>query len=192
MSSAAVVGEASADLRDRLRAATTDDHQRLDRQLGALDLTGLSGYREFLEINTAALLPLEDALERNDVTTVFPDWPARSRRVAMLSDLAAVGGVARPLPPLGALGPAAVIGTMYVLEGSRLGARYLLKTVMQSADPTIRNATAYLAHGEGQRLWQSFLVRLEAFDLTQGDEERAVEAARAAFAFFARAIPVAA
>ncbi len=199
MSSAAVASEAKgheshrrAGLRERLRAATAEDHERLDRQLSTLDLQDLGGYREFLEVNAAALLPLEAALEQSAVAGSFPDWPERSRSAAILADLMAVGGFALPLPPLATLDAGGVLGTMYVLEGSRLGARYLLKTVAQSSNPIVRGATAYLAHGAGAHPWQGFLAQLEAFDLTPQDEASAVDAARDAFALFARAMRVAA
>ena len=44
-------------LRTMLRDATAADHARLDATLGALNLCKASGYRRFLEINAAALLP---------------------------------------------------------------------------------------------------------------------------------------
>jgi heme oxygenase len=72
-----------------------------------------------------------------------------------------------------------------VLEGSRLGAKFLLKTVADAADPRIGEATTYLAHGAGQRLWQSFLARLEAEQAC--DEDEAIESACAAFAAFEQA-----
>src|ERR1700761_4761164 len=69
-------------LRDRLRQATGEAHRDLDGRLGAFDLTRLEGYRHFLEINAAALVPLETALEAAGVAALFADWPWRSRRGA--------------------------------------------------------------------------------------------------------------
>src|SRR5262249_13922791 len=145
----------------RLRQSTSDAHARLDAQFGGLDLRQRSDYRRFLEASVAALLPLEAALVEAGVEQVFPDWPLRSRRRAILDDLDRVGGVVRLLaiPPAPNFGQ--LLGTMYVLEGSRLGAQVLLKAVSQSSDPVVASATAYLSHGMGQHLWQSFLVMLE-------------------------------
>jgi heme oxygenase len=198
MSSAAVASAAnpsfrpcSAGLRGRLREATQAQHERLDRQLGALDLQSMGGYRLFLEANAAALLPLEAALERSGVSNIFPDWAERSRRAAILSDLTAAGGTVQPLPRASLLDVGGVLGTMYVLEGSRLGARYLLKSVAQSADPSVAAATAYLSHGAGQHLWQSFLARLDELALAARDEAHAIAGARNAFALFAQATDIA-
>jgi heme oxygenase len=179
-------------LRARLRDATADAHARLDAQLGALDLGGRDGYRVFLEANAAALLPLEDALEQAGVARLFPDWTSRSRRDAIRADLARMGGTTRPLAvaPLPDIG--SVLGTMYVLEGSRLGAAVLLKQVAASPDPAVAGATAYLAHGAGERLWPSFLALLEQHGARLGYAAGVIDGANQAFALFAAAAPAAA
>ncbi|MBF2976364.1 hypothetical protein HKT52_43100, partial [Pseudomonas aeruginosa] len=55
-------GRPRTSLRSVLKAATAADHADLDATLGTIDLSTLAGYRRFLEINAAALLPLERAL----------------------------------------------------------------------------------------------------------------------------------
>jgi heme oxygenase len=176
---------AAPDLRHRLRDATTDAHARLDAALGAFDLHSLAGYRALLEAIAAALLPLEAALVAAGVRRSFPDWEQRARSGAILADLTCLDGVARPLA-VPQLDFAGVLGTMYVLEGSRLGARVLLKTVAQSPDPVASTATAYLRHGSGQ-LWPSFLVMLERHAAAVHDDAGAIEAALCAFDLFAAA-----
>jgi heme oxygenase len=175
-------------LRHRLRTATAEAHAGLDEQIRALDLCTRPDYRRFLEASAAALLPLEAALIEAGVTRIFPDWELRSRRRAMLRDLARVGGAARPLAVPARLDFDGVLGTMYVLEGSRLGAKVLLKAVAQSSDAALTEATAYLRHGAGQHLWQSFLVLLERHAEALSDETGAVNAARRAFDLFTEAI----
>src|SRR6185437_4912001 len=119
-------------IRDRLKQATAQAHRELDARLGALDLGRLQGYRRFLEISAAALLPLEAALEAAGVAAIFADWPWRSRRAAIAPDLARVGGSLRVFESEPTLTRNAMFGTLYVLEGSRLGAKYLLRTVTLS------------------------------------------------------------
>ncbi|MGA7808931.1 biliverdin-producing heme oxygenase, partial [Bradyrhizobium sp.] len=75
---------------------------------------------------------------------------------------------------------------LYVLEGSRLGAAFLLRTILQSADPLVAATTAYLGHGAGQPLWRSFLARLAQEAMTADEEAEAVDGACQAFALFAR------
>ncbi|MBR0691869.1 biliverdin-producing heme oxygenase [Bradyrhizobium lablabi] len=174
-------------LRTTLKAATAADHARLDGRLSAFDLTTLAGYRNFLEVNAAALLPLEAALVVAGVRQVLPDWDRRARSHAILNDLARIGGRSQPLDPPALADRFAALGTLYVLEGSRLGAAYLLKHVRRAADPRIVGATCYLAHGVGQNLWASFLAVLESHAPDLVDEDDIVASARRAFDLFARA-----
>jgi heme oxygenase (biliverdin-IX-beta and delta-forming) len=178
---------ANPGLRSRLKEATADAHRDLDARLSGLDLANLDGYRRFLEANAAALWPVEDALEAAGVAAIFADWPQRSRRAAMTADLAGVDGTLSPLPPLAGINRNGVFGAMYVLEGSRLGAKYLLRGVAQAADPVVATATAYLAHGAGQHFWQSFLAALEQEPVTPDDEAEIIDAAGLAFSVFAHA-----
>jgi heme oxygenase len=176
-------------LRYRLRDATAAAHAGLDRELGALDLTRAADYRVFLEVNAAALLPLEGALEADGVEDILPDWPSRTRRAVLLNDIDRLGGHPRPLPMPETLDVAAMLGTLYVLEGSRLGAAVLLKTVSQSPDPRVVQGTAFLRHGQGRKLWQTFLDVLEREAPTL-DERAAIQAAHDAFGLFAHAATV--
>ncbi|GMO36908.1 biliverdin-producing heme oxygenase [Bradyrhizobium sp. TM233] len=172
-------------LRERLRDATAAAHRELDAQLSSFDLTVLAGYRRFLQASAGALLPLEAALVAAGVARIFPDWPERSRSAAIAADLGRLGSAARSTVSVPPLTPSGMLGTMYVLEGSRLGARFLLKEVAEAADLRMTEATSYLGHGAGKRLWQSFLSKLQGGEAC--DEVEAIAAARVAFAAFGRA-----
>jgi heme oxygenase (biliverdin-IX-beta and delta-forming) len=182
-----VEGVASCGLRERLKQATAAAHRALDARFGAFDLTTRPGYLRFLEASAAALTPLEDALERAGVQEIFEDWPLRSRRAAIAADIARLGGAIRPLPDIGTFNRNQVVGAMYVLEGSRLGAQYLLKTVLAAASPAIAGSTRYLRHGADQRLWPSFLDALACVIVAPGEEAEIISGARQAFAAFATA-----
>jgi heme oxygenase len=176
-------------IRDRLKAATSAAHHALDEQLSVLDLTSTAHYRCFLQANAAALLPLEAALEQARVAEMFEDWPLRARSDAIIADLGRLNGTAVPLPPPAELlDRCAMLGTLYVLEGSRLGAAYLVRIVAASVDARVRAATQYLRHGTGQGLWRSFLARLEREPVAADDEKRIIVSAQQAFAMFAKAV----
>ncbi len=181
-------GRCPPDLRECLRAATSDAHARLDALLADLDLRERRAYRTFLEVSAAALLPLEDALTAADVARIFPDWSERARSDALRADLERIGGEVRPLRLAAELDHDGVLGAMYVLEGSRLGARALLKQAAASADPIVAGATAYLRHGMGQPLWPSFLIALESHAESLVDPEGAIAGADLAFAHFTQAV----
>jgi heme oxygenase (biliverdin-IX-beta and delta-forming) len=173
-------------LRSILRDATAGAHARLDAKLGALNLCTVAGYRCFLEINAAALLPLEASLERSGVRGMLPDWDHRARTDAILTDLAPLGGRPGLLDAPELTDRSAMLGTLYVLEGSRLGAAYLLRTVRQCRDPLVSGNTAFLAHGAGRHFWPQYLAILErhADELA---EDHLVRSARSAFDLFAHA-----
>jgi len=177
----------SSGLRGKLRDATAADHRELDARFAGFDLSNHSGYRRFLEASAAALLPLEAALERAGVAGIFDDWAHRSRRAAIIADVGKLGGAIRPLPDVGPFTRHGLLGALYVLEGSRLGAKFLLRMIARSADPQVSQATAYLRHGAGQPLWPRFLARLESEPVIPVDESEAVSGARRAFALFAEA-----
>lgn len=179
------VGRSFSGLRERLRDATATAHRELDAQLSSFDLTVFSGYCRFLQASAGALLPLEAALVDAGVARLFPDWPERARSAAIVADLERLGRDAHATVSVPSMTPSGVLGTIYVLEGSRLGAKFLLKTVADAADPRIGEATAYLSHGTGKRLWQSFLTMLQGEDIC--DEDEAIEAAQLAFAAFEQA-----
>lgn len=174
-------------LRTLLRDATATEHARLDAKLGALDLCEAAGYRRFLEINAAALLPLEQSLLRAGVRDVLPDWDDRARSEAILHDLTRLGGTPRLLEAPVLTDRSAVLGTLYVLEGSRLGAAYLLRAVRQCSDPVISGHTAFLGHGAGRPLWPGFLAILERHADELADDADLVAPARRAFALFEQA-----
>ena len=80
-----------------------------------------------------------------------------------------------------------MLGAMYVLEGSRLGAKYLLRIVAGCGEPQVAAATNYLEHGNGLPLWRTFLERLEREAVTPDGEAELISGAQRAFAMFARA-----
>jgi heme oxygenase len=174
-------------LRDELRAATAELHSEIDKCFQGYDLTDFVGYRTFLEASAEALIPVELALERAGVERAFPDWPVLSRRAAILADLHRLDGACEPLPEMEIRDFGALLGAMYVLEGSRLGARALLRIVSGSPDARVTQATAYLAHGERQPLWQKFVHALHRHAESLSDTHSAVASARQVFALFGQA-----
>jgi len=171
-------------LRDRLRAATTDSHAALDATVSDWRLQSAAGYGAFLSASAAALYPLEHALERAGVADWLPDWPVRARRAALARDLAALGLNAPIRQPAEVASPAFGAGLLYVLEGSRLGARFLCRQV-RAADADL--PLAYLAHGEGHDLWRSFLTWLDAIPKVGFRTDAAEAGARYGFQYFSDA-----
>jgi heme oxygenase (biliverdin-IX-beta and delta-forming) len=173
------------DRRTSLRAATQHLHRDLDELVADLDLADPADYRRFLRASAAPLLGIESFLERSSVEQLLPDWPQRARSRAILSDLQAMKVSAAPYELRRATPtPAEMFGMLYVLEGSRLGARVLRERVMTSSDAMVRTANAYLSAND-PRHWRTFLQTLESTD-DADDGSETTSGAIYAFALFQR------
>jgi heme oxygenase len=177
-------------VRATLRTETAQAHRRLDSLAARFDLCSDKGCSDFLRASAAALIPVEHALERMGVAQFLEDWPARARAGAILADLEALGvtvssGASPVSLPSSRSG---LFGALYVLEGSRLGARALLKQ-LEAAGDRVRSNLRYLEHGNdkqggGADLWRTFAARLEGAVTDAPGLEAAVAGAHTVFGVF--------
>ena len=193
--SAPVTNSIKLNRRNSLRGATDHLHRDLDRIAEGFNLGDVTHYRRFLQANAATLIAIEQLLETAGIEQLVPDWAQRSRRAAILADLHSLQSDVQPLAlRRTAPTPSEVFGILYVLEGSRLGARVQLDQVLASADESVRNASSYLRHGqpgEGSGLWRSFLEQLESHEAAD-DQTQTVSGAVYAFTMFIRSFSQAA
>lgn len=165
-----------------LRTSTREDHDRVDAVFDRFDLADKADYTAFLRAHAEALLPVERALDEAGAETVLADWPERRRAYRLVQDLADLGE--RMTPTAGAaidLGtPEAVLGALYVVEGSRLGGAMLAKRV--PADLPRR----YLAASDPAR-WRALVALIDETLVTTTQREEALNAARVVFGMFERA-----
>lgn len=156
--------------RSVLKAATTEHHARVDQMFSSFDLSDRAGYADFLAAQAGAHLVVEDALQAAGSSALIPDWEGGRRSSLLRADLAALGR--EPPPPAGRLqfvGPPAVLGGAYVLEGSRLGAAVLRRMVPAELPRTFLSAFEPAA-------WRRFLAILDE----QLDTAEAIAAAAVA------------
>ena len=175
--------------RHRLRVETHAAHATLDHRIAPAALQNRSAYAEYLK-GVAPCIPIELGLVEAGVSRVVPDWAQRERRKSLLHDLAAMDVQLRQQPSCvidSDIG--SVLGWSYVLEGSRLGAHLILRSVANSDDAVVRSATRFLRHGEGNNLWGSFQTVLSQIDGNAVAIRRACLGANAAFAYFLNAFP---
>jgi heme oxygenase len=179
------VSLASCSIRDRLRAETRPEHDRLENGLRLADpgLT-LPRYREVLarffgfwsgwEPRMAAVLADEALL-------------APRRRLHLLrADLVALGIGPETLPaceppPIHSRGEA--FGSLYVMEGSTLGGRVILKRLgTLGLSPETGGCSYFAGYGaETGAMWSRFLERLEA-EADDANAPAIIGGARATFA----------
>lgn len=176
------------EIRDIIIEATQTSHCRLDLALSSLDLSRPHYYEGFLRGQAEALFSIETALTAGGIEQHLPDWPSRVRTFALEHDLAAMGITCNPLPLPDFKSTAEMLGAVYVLEASRMGARVMLARLAEHPDSESMNATAYLRHGFGKRFWPSFLTLLENHPAAQEDLPGVVRGAEIAFAMFESAL----
>lgn len=162
-----------------LRAATSDAHERLDARFSTFDLSHPVDYGAFLRAQAGAFFAVEDALDDAGVESVIADWPERRRSAALRADLTALN-LPEPAPvAVPALtSEAAVLGALYVLEGSRLGGAVLLRQVPGTLPKTFLTAGNPAA-------WRAFVTVLDQRLSSQADLDEAAKAASDVFETFA-------
>jgi len=175
-------------IHDLIREATHTSHRRLDLALSWLDLGKPRYYASFLRGQGEALFPIEAALEHNGIAQILPDWDFRARSAALEHDLIVMDASCDPLPEPHFDNAAQMLGVVYVLEATRMGARVMLSRLAQHPDSCSIGATKYLRHGFGQRLWPTFLNVLETHPAALGDPKAVVQGAQIAFGMFESAL----
>lgn len=164
--------------RSALRLATASDHDAVDRAFSGYDLTDRSRYTRFLTAQASAFLPVEAAIDRSPAIGAIQDWRSRRRAELLRQDLSLLGVEPVEPPALAAFETVeAVLGAVYVLEGSRLGGRMLARRVPADFP------CSFLAAGNPAQ-WRSLLTLLEERLATAQQRAMAIAAARSVFALF--------
>ncbi len=185
-------------LREFLRAGTSESHASLDAQVAARGyLRTLEGYRDFLQRSLRFQSGAEFALDAMGAQTWIPDWPQRRRTQLLLDDLRVLSSETDVQLPVTASvevseslsGKATrerVFGIAYVLEGSTLGAAYVLRELAPLGITATLGATFLAGGAIPKRRWPEFLSQLQSQDDPRFDRAAALEAARAAFSAASR------
>lgn len=170
---------AALPIASHLRTATRAAHETVDAAFSRLNLADRDDYARFLLAHAGATAAVERVLVQD---SALPPW--RPRLPLLLDDIAALG-LSPPSPLAFDLDdkPAARLGALYVMEGSRLGGAVLAKRVFADAPATFLSAR----HDPGE--WRAFLRALDDRGVGQPPEWRDDVAAGAAacFALYATA-----
>ncbi len=163
-------------LRARLRDATTGAHARVDAQLGAMRHP--HDYRAYLRGMHGFMAAVEPGLQRYAGAL---GWTAPQWRADLAADLATVEAAPLPGAALPVHSADAALGLFYVVEGSALGARLLLRRAAALGFDATRGAAFLGRHVEaGTARWPSFLALLAAME-PRTDARQACDAAVAGF-----------
>lgn len=185
--SPAIVLKSTRPLSDRLRAATHKTHEGVDRSIiAARPFENIRNYGGFLRVQHGIHREVSALYTRADLAALFPDISLHSRLNAVEQDMADLG-LDLPSYDLAPLGGTAVfpqaLGWLYVVEGSNLGAAFLLKYAKAMGLSETHGARHLAEPPDGRaRYWRAFKGGLDRVDLCDVDEQHAIVGAEAAFA----------
>ncbi len=172
----------------RLKAVTESQHSALDAMVtsGRL-LETVQGYRRYLSATLLARRQIEARLTLNGAADIDPSWPRRQIANLVEADLA---DLTPEIPESDAgrdgraMSAGSVLGALYVLEGSAMGARLIARRVMAiGMGPEFGARHLNRQAGEPQA-WPRFLALLEAFALTGPQDDDCLREAVATFECF--------
>lgn len=183
----------------RLKEATWASHQSVESRAwqralarGEADPERLACYLAQLRRLHAALEAAADADPELSAALGFDDAMRHSRRLDM--DLAALGGGAgiAALPATLKLllvvesaiaaEPAALLGLLYVLEGSMNGNRFLVRALRRGPNASHCDFAYFDPYGDAQPVrWTAFKAALDCVTLGPEEESAVIAAALAAF-----------
>ena len=174
------------DLRADLCAATRPAHESLERLLRLDSGTTAARYAWYLLAMHAVTEAAEGAMALDPRLEALGLALAGRRKLAWLEvDLRGLGIEPAP-PPFAPAIPDDVprrVGWAYVLEGSTLGARVVLKQMAPRLDVTRERGARFLA-GYGERtaaMWRSFVEALDAIPFDALERKACVAGAAQAF-----------
>ncbi|WMS42617.1 hypothetical protein RDV64_21570 [Acuticoccus sp. MNP-M23] len=149
-------------------------HAEVDRRASGFDITTKGGADSLMRFLSIGIHDLENGLDAAGAATVLSEYKARVRAHLL----------PRPLDrkPVSLGSEAEVWGALYVLEGSRLGGRWLAN---RSEHLRIN---AFFAKDEPV-FWPTFLSRLEKANAYGVDRMGMLAGAEAAFGAFLRVAP---
>lgn len=166
-----------------MRDATADAHTRLD-QFGVF--SDARGYAHYLEATYAFRVPLERAILASDALSGLSPWVFQPIEFDLVRDLSDLSLSAPKL--LGAPSfptQSGLLGALYVLEGSALGAR-LLQKAANDLGYTMAFGARHLARQTADSgRWSRFLELFEGHEPFDNDAARF--AGEAAFSLATRA-----
>lgn len=181
---------ATSSRRQRLKEATRSTHDALDRRIMA--------FNPFASREHYARFVLTQYLLHRDVQALYDD-PVLNHRLPLLAQRSRLAlaeqdlrdlGVALPEPleapvfPAGtSTDTATALGWLYTVEGSNLGAAFLLKRVASLGLSGEHGARHLAPHPDGRAAhWRSFVDQFDELVLPADEETRAAAGADAAFA----------
>ncbi|MFK0384070.1 biliverdin-producing heme oxygenase [Rhizobium sp. RM] len=183
-----VAGDAEQSRAKRLKAATRGAHGGLDTFImAAKPFESRDNYGKFVETQYLFHRDLDVFFSNDTLDGLLPDLKGRRRLSMIEQDLA---DLERTLPETKtprftsetAFDLPEAMGWLYVVEGSNLGAAFLLKDAAKLGLNEEFGARHLAGAPEGRGLhWRTFTAALDEIELSEEEEARVIAAAEAAF-----------
>ena len=180
---------AGGSLHERLRAATAPLHRATEAAFDADDrLATMAGYIDLLDRLWSLHAGVEDALRNHGCSLPGLALEALRRSPLIALDIATLAGRPPRLPRAGLAyaSPGAALGGIYVVEGSILGGRVLMRRAERSLGVSATLGCRFLA-GDGAATgarWRTFLAALATLPAAGDAADAAEGGARGTFAAF--------
>ncbi|AFT69661.1 Heme oxygenase [Alloalcanivorax dieselolei B5] len=183
-----------------LKDGTSQEHERLDRRIMTLaPFADRERYTLFVRTQTRLQRVASPLYQSERLARWLPGLAARDRLSAALSDCAdlgvSVGALEddrRAAEGVGAGDDYAALGWLYTVEGSNLGAAFLLKHAKSELGLSETFGARHLAgHDDGRGLhWRRFKEVLDALMLSHDERRQALQGALDAFGFAREGVEV--
>ncbi|MGE8943671.1 biliverdin-producing heme oxygenase [Leptospira interrogans] len=171
----------------RLKAATTEAHERLDQRImAAAPFASRDRYALFVQVQHQFHRDIDALYENAELDALLPDLAGRRRLPLIVNDLQDLGRDV-PVPDVspvfgGKIDIPTALGWLYVAEGSNLGAAFLLKEAAKLDLSESFGARHLAGAPEGRGLhWRTFTAALDASQLSDDEEQRVIAGGTAAF-----------
>lgn len=176
--------------RQRLKDATRTTHETLDRRIMAFNpFASREHYGRFVLTQYLLHRDVQSLFDDGRLNELLPHLSQRSRLALAAQDLQDLGmEVPSQLKPsefnLGdQVDTPTALGWLYTVEGSNLGAAFLLKRVASLGLSGDHGARHLAPHADGRAAhWRNFIEQLDEVKLAPEEEERVEAGADAAFA----------
>lgn len=175
---------------DNLRQKTSESHVFLESLPVSKSIVDPSISKESYALYLNLMLDVTLALEKEIFPVVEPfvqDVDERKKSEHIKNDLKNIGFERTPRTFLflnsEENSPAFAMGIMYVVEGSTLGGRFILKNVSEKLNLDETNGASYFS-GYGNKtgsFWKNFLANLTDFETSKNAEDEIIEGADFAF-----------
>jgi heme oxygenase len=169
----------------RLNQITNEPHTKLDALVKAhAPFETQASFARFVVAQYLFQSELVSLYNDAELIAIVPDLPARCRAEAAKADLADLGSEV-PAPVAGAVknpSKAAALGWLFVSEGSKLGAAFLIKRAVGLGLSETFGAR-HLGEPAGGRAegWKSFVKTLDSLEFSAEEEAEVEKAAVDAF-----------